>query len=486
MVNKTESLYLNGRWVSPRSSDGNPLERITLLSASTEEVLETVALATLADVDAAVAAARAAFEAPDGWAQWEPQQRGEALDRLADALQRRGDLIARAVSSQNGMPIASSRQLESGLTEAIVRYYAELTRTAPFEETRPHLVAGTTTVHKEPIGVVAAIPPSNFPQSLAATKYAPALAAGCTVILKPSPHTILDAFYLMEAAAEAGLPPGVLNLLPASAETTAYLVAHPGVDKVAFTGSTVVGQRIAEICAPLLRPVTLELGGKSAAIVLDDADLDLSTMGERLFTATLLNNGQTCFLSTRILAPRSRYAQVVSAFGELASSLRTGNALDPSTQMGPVVSQAQRERVENYINQAHADGARLVVGGGRPAGLEKGWFVEPTVFADVDNRSRVAQDEIFGPVLCITPYSDEDEAVRMANESEYGLAGTVWSSDPQRAYAVARRMHTGSVGINGYLPDPGAPFGGVKHSGIGRELGPQALASYQEPKSIFH
>ncbi|MGW0738036.1 aldehyde dehydrogenase [Streptomyces sp. NPDC002851] len=485
MVNKTESLYLGGRWASPLSAEHQP-QRITLLSASTEEVLGTVAAAGPADADAAVAAARAAFDAPDGWAHWEPQRRAAALDRLADGLHRRGEAISRAVSSQNGMPIVASRQLESGLTGSIVRYYAELARTAPFEESRPHVVAGTTTVRMEPIGVVAAIPPSNFPQSLAATKYAPALAAGCTVILKPSPSTILDAYLLMDAAAEAGLPPGVLNLLPALADTTAYLVGHPGVDKVAFTGSTAVGRRLAEICAPRLRPLTLELGGKSAAIILDDADLDLSVMGERLFQDTLLNNGQTCFLSTRILAPRSRYAEVVDAFAGLASSLRIGDALDEDTQVGPVVSQAQRDRVESSMRQAQADGARLVVGGGRPSGLGKGWFVEPTVFADVDNHSPVAQEEIFGPVLCVIPYDDEDEAVHLANDSEYGLAGTVWSSTPERAHAVARRMRTGSVGINGYLPDPGAPFGGVKHSGIGRELGPQALAQYQQTKSIFH
>lgn len=484
MVDKTESLYLDGRWVSPLNT--HQPEQTTLVCASTEESLGSVALAGPADVDAAVRAARLAFDAPEGWAHWEPQQRSEALDRLADALHRRSEAIASAVSSQNGMPIAVSRQIESGLTGTIVRYYAELARTTPTEETRSHLVAGTTTVRMEPVGVVAAIPPSNFPQSLAATKYAPALAAGCTVILKPSPSTLLDAFHLMDAAAEAGLPPGVLNLLPASADSAAYLVGHPGIDAVAFTGSTTVGQQIAEICAPLLGPLTLELGGKSAAIVLDDADLDLSTMGERLFQATLLNNGQTCFLSTRILAPRSRYEQVVDVFAELASSLRVGNALDTDTQVGPVISQAQLDRVESSVAQAKADGARLVVGGGRPSGLDKGWFVEPTVFADVDNHSRVAQEEIFGPVLCITPYDDEDEAVRIANDSPYGLAGTVWSTSPERAHAMARRIRTGSVGINGYLPDPGAPFGGVKRSGIGRELGPQTMAWYQEPKSIFH
>ncbi|MGY6026992.1 aldehyde dehydrogenase [Streptomyces spinosirectus] len=483
-MDKTESLYIDGRWTSPLHT--HQPERTTLVCASSEASLGTVALAGPADVDAAVRAARRAFDAPDGWAHWEPQRRGDALDRLADALQHRGEDIAGAVSSQNGMPITVSRQIESGLTGAIVRYYAELTRATPMEETRPHLVAGTTTVRREPVGVVAAIPPANFPQSLAATKYAPALAAGCTVILKPSPSTLLDAFHLMDAAAEAGLPPGVLNMLPASADTAAHLVGHPGIDAVAFTGSTTVGRHIAEICAPLIRPVTLELGGKSAAIVLDDADLDLATMGEQLFQATLLNNGQTCFLCTRILAPRSRYEQVVGAFADLASSLRTGHALDAATQVGPVISQTQRDRVENYIEQAKADGARLVTGGGRPPGLDKGWFVEPTVFADVDNRSRVAQEEIFGPVLCITPYDDEDEAVRIANDSPYGLAGTVWSTSPDRAHAMARRIRTGSVGINGYLPDPGAPFGGVKRSGIGRELGPQAMAWYQQPKSIFH
>jgi acyl-CoA reductase-like NAD-dependent aldehyde dehydrogenase len=483
-VDTIESLYLNGRWAAPIGPHEG--RRITLVSPATEEVLGTVAAGGPDDVEAAVASARAAFDDPGGWARWAPSRRGEALDRLADALERRAEAVARAVSMQNGMPVSISRRLESGLTAVIVRYYAELARSAAFEESRPHAVVGTTTVHREPIGVVAAIPPSNFPQSLAATKYAPALAAGCTVVLKPSPNTLLDAFALMEAAEEAGLPPGVLNLLPADADTAARLVGHPGVDKVAFTGSTAVGRRIAEICAPLLRPVTLELGGKSAAIVLDDADLDLRTAGERLFGATLLNSGQTCFLSTRVLAPRSRYAEVVDVFAALASSLRIGDPLDPDTQIGPLVSRAQRDRVEECIGRARAEGARVAAGGARPPGSDRGWFVQPTVLADVRNNDAAAREEIFGPVLCVIPYDDEDEAVRLANDSPYGLAGTVWSSDAERALAVARRLQTGSVGINGYLPDPGAPFGGVKHSGLGRELGPEALAQYQQTKSVFH
>jgi acyl-CoA reductase-like NAD-dependent aldehyde dehydrogenase len=265
----------------------------------------------------------------------------------------------------------------------------------------------------------------------------------------------------------------------------AYLVSHPRIDKVAFTGSTAAGRSIAETCGRLLRPVTLELGGKSAAIVLDDAELDLATIGQKLFQATLLNNGQTCFLGTRVLAPASRYDEVVDTFAALADSLSVGDALDPSTQIGPMASDRQRERVEGYIAKGRSEGARLVVGGGRPAGRDRGWFVEPTIFADVDNNHTIAQEEIFGPVLSVIRYTDEDDAVRIANDSDYGLGGSVWTSDNERGLGVARRVQTGTIGVNTYLPDPTAPFGGVKASGLGRELGPEAIGHYQQIQSIF-
>ena len=277
----------------------------------------------------------------------------------------------------------------------------------------------------------------------------------------------------------------MINIVPGGREVGAYLVQHPDIDKVAFTGSTAAGRLIAEVCGRLLRPVSLELGGKSAAIILDDADLDLAAIGQNLFSATLVNNGQTCYAGTRILAPRSRYAEVVDTFAAFASSLPVGDALDPSTLIGPLVAERQRDRVEGYIAKGLSDGARLVAGGGRPAGLDRGWFVEPTVFADVDNKSTIAQEEIFGPVLSIISYTDEDDAIRIANESDYGLGGSVWTPDQDRARRVARRIRTGTVGINGYLPDPAGPWGGVKSSGLGRELGPGAIAAYQNLKTLY-
>jgi aldehyde dehydrogenase (NAD+) len=475
-----ESLLIGGQWVAPRSAG-----RITVVSASTEATIGSVPEANESDVDAAVDAARDAFDDPHGWAQWAPADRAAAMERLADIIERDAEEFAQRVGAQNGMPVAVARQLEGAFPAVLLRYYAGLAREWAFEETRPGLFGGQTLVRREPIGVVGAIVPWNFPQTLAAFKYAPAMAAGATVVLKPSPETVLDAFLLAEAVVEADIPAGVINIVPGGREIGAYLVSHPSVDKIAFTGSTAAGRSIAETCGRLLRPVTLELGGKSAAIVLDDAELELEEIAEQLFTATLLNNGQTCFLGTRVLAPRARYGEIVDLFTGFAGALTVGDALDPNTQIGPMASARQRERVESYIAKGRAEGARVTTGGGRPDGLGKGWFVEPTIFADVDNNHTIAQEEIFGPVLSVIPYGDEDEAVRIANDSDYGLGGTVWTSDPERGVAVAKRVQTGTIGVNTYLPDPTAPFGGVKASGIGRELGPEALANYQQLKSVY-
>jgi aldehyde dehydrogenase (NAD+) len=475
-----DTMYIGGEWRRPAGD-----ATIHVVSASTEESIGGVPEATDVDVDAAVDAARRVMDDPAGWPTWEPERRAEVLERLAAALERRADQMVRRVSAQNGMPVAVARKLEAGFPPVVLRYYAGLIRDGGAEERRPGMLGGTTLVRREPIGVVAAIVPWNFPQTLASFKYAAAMAAGCSIVLKPSPETVLDAYLLAEAAAEAEVPAGVLNIVPGGREVGARLVAHPGIDKVAFTGSTAAGRRIGETCGRLLRPVTLELGGKSAAIVLDDAELDLSALAERLFTATLLNSGQTCFLSTRVLAPRSRYGEVVDLFTDLARGLRIGDALDPETQIGPLASAQQRDSVEAYIAKGSSEGGRLTTGGARPKSQDRGWFVEPTVFADVDNSSTIAQEEIFGPVLSITPYRDVDDAVRLANDSDFGLAGTVWTGDHERGVAVARRIRTGSVGINNYLPDPTAPFGGVKASGMGRELGPEGLANYQQLKSIY-
>ena len=344
------------------------------------------------------------------------------------------------------------------------------------------MLGGTALVSRQPVGVVGAIVPWNVPQGISFLKIAPALAAGCTMVLKPAEETVLDAFLMAEAALAAGLPAGVLNLVPGGRELGAYLVAHPGIDKVSFTGSTAAGRAIGETCGRLLRPVTLELGGKSAAIVLDDADLGANI--ESFFGVTLLNNGQICWLNTRVLAPRSRYSEIVDTVTALAAGLTIGDPLDPETKIGPLVSSRQRDRVEGYIAKGKQEG-RLTTGGGRPKGLDRGWFVEPTVFADMTNTAQVSCEEIFGPVLSVIPYDDEAEAVAIANDSNYGLGGTVWSSDVERAASVARKVRSGTVGVNHYANDPVAPFGGIKDSGIGRELGPEGLDAFQVFKTIY-
>jgi len=473
-----DKLYVGGGWTAPQGT-----ETIQVVSAATEEQIGSVPHASERDIDAAVDAARAAFDDPQGWSTWEPSRRAEVLSRFADELEARAAETATRVSRQNGMPIGIAEMFEGGFPALLLRYYGQMMAETPQEEIRPGMLGGQSLVRKEPIGVVAAITPWNVPQAITFLKLAPALAAGCTVVLKPAPETVLDAFLMAEAAVAVGLPAGVLNVVPAGREVGAYLVEHPGVDKVSFTGSTAAGRSIAETCGRLLRPVTLELGGKSAAIVLDDADL-LGNM-EKFFGATLLNNGQICWLGTRILAPAARYQEVVDTVTGLVSSIKVGDPLDRETQMGPLVSSRQRDRVESYIAKGAADGGTLTVGGGRPADLDRGWFVQPTVFANVDPDHTIAQEEIFGPVLSVISYADEEEALRIANGTDYGLGGSVWTADPERGAAFARKVQTGTVGINGYVNDPTAPFGGIKSSGMGRELGPEGLTPFQTLKTVY-
>lgn len=469
------SLFIDGQWVAPTSDSS-----YDVIEAATEKVLGTTALAGSADVDAAVEAARRALVS---WRALSPAERADHLDRFAAALKARAKQTAVLTSRENGMPVALSVGVNGYAPALMLKYYADLVRAQESEDVRPSALGGRTVVRREPVGVVAAITPWNYPQSLAAMKIAPALAAGCTVVLKPAPETALDAFVFADAAVEAGLPPGVLSVLPAGREVSAYLVEHPGVDKVAFTGSTPAGRAIGEVCGRLLRPATLELGGKSAAIVAADADLDV--FAANLLEVSLVNNGQTCHASTRILAPRSRYTEVVDAVTETVRALRIGDPLDKATQIGPLVSAAQRERVLGYVESGRADGYRITTGGGAPADQPVGWYVEPTVFEGVDNAARIAQEEIFGPVLTVTPYGDEDEAIAIANDSDYGLGGTVWTADEERGLAIADRIHSGTVGVNHYLLDLAAPFGGVKASGLGRELGPEGLAPYYSAKSVY-
>lgn len=470
-------LYIGGQWANPATAG-----TIEVHSPTTEALIGSVPRGTDADIDAAVAAARSAFDSPDGWANWHPKQRGEVLEQFAAELESRGADTATRVTMQNGMPIWLAQQFEAGFPPLLLRYYSDLMNNAPTEEARSGMLGGTALVSRHPVGVVGAIVPWNVPQAISFLKIAPALAAGCTMVLKPAEETVLDAFLMAEAATAAGLPPGVLNIVPGGREVGAYLVSHPGIDKVSFTGSTIAGRAIAETCGRMLRPVTLELGGKSAAIVLDDADLSASI--EAFFAATLLNNGQICWLNTRVLAPRSRYTEIVDTITDLARSLTVGDPLDPQTKVGPLVSRRQRERVEGYIAKGKQE-ARLTTGGNRPAGLDQGWFVEPTVFADLDNNATISREEIFGPVLSVIPYGDDAEAIAIANDSNYGLGGTVWSADQERAADVARKVRSGTIGINHYTNDPVAPFGGIKESGLGREMGPEGLHAFQVYKTIY-
>lgn len=477
MTIEYDGLYIGGKWQTPSTTD-----RIRVHSTATEEYIGSVPEGAEADVDLAVTAARAAFDDPEGWSNWPAMKRAEALRRFADEFEARGEEIANRVTAQNGMPVALSQKWETSNPAQLLRFYADMV-SGQEDEIRPGVKGNQVLVTRSPIGVVGAIVPWNVPQSISFLKLAPSLAAGCTVVLKPSPETVLDAFAVAEAAIAAGLPGGVLNIVPAGGTVSSYLVSHPGVDKVSFTGSPEVGRLIGETCGRMLRPVTLELGGKSAAILLDD--FDLANNLDDLYRASMTNNGQVCWLSTRLLVPESRYDEMVELITQKVSGLKVGDPFDSSTEIGPLVSQRHRERVESLIEQSAAEGARITTGGGRPAGQDSGWFLEPTVFADVDPKGTAAQKEFFGPVLSIIKYTDVQNAIDIANDSDYGLAGSVWSADFDRAVEVAKQVETGTIGINGYATDPSSPFGGVKASGLGRELGPEGLAHYQVLKSVY-
>ena len=470
--------YVGGEWTEAGGSG-----TVMVRCSATGEDLGSFPSATPADVDGAVDAARRALADPSGWPAWSADERALAMERLADALERRGEKVAHLIAREVGTPIEAARGSSTQYAARLLRFYAGVARALDLESSRPAF-AGRTIVRREPAGVVALIVPWNYPVSLACFKLAPALASGSTAVLKPSPETGLDSYLLAEAVAEAGFPPGVINIVPAGRDVGAYLVAHPSVDKVSFTGSTDAGRKVAERCGSLLRPVTLELGGKSAAVVLEDVDLDRFTA--HLLGSSFPNNGQTCTASTRILAPRSIFAEVRDAVTEAARAYRVGDPRDTATDIGPLVSAHQRDRVEQYINLGREEGGRVTTGGRRPSGLENGLFVEPTVFVDVDPGMTIVREEIFGPVVVVLPYDGGDDgAVRLANDSPYGLAGTVWSADTGRAVDVARRIDTGVVGINSWDLDIGAPFGGRRQSGLGHELGPEGIDGYLRFKTLF-
>ncbi|HEY6531908.1 MAG TPA: aldehyde dehydrogenase [Acidimicrobiales bacterium] len=471
-------LFIGGAWEKPHSD-----EVLEVVSPHTEDVIATTAAATPADVDRAVTAARAAFD--DGpWPRLDLADRLDAIARLAALYDERRKEMASVITDEMGAPTSFARFAQATLPVMLMRAFAATAESFPWEETRPGFFGGQLLVRHEPVGVVGAIVPWNMPQFLIIGKLAPALIAGCSIVVKPAPETPLDAFLLAEMIAEVGLPPGVVSILPGGGEAGRALVEHPGVDKVAFTGSTAVGRQVAAACGAGLKRVSLELGGKSAAVVLDDADPTAVAEGVKL--AALMNSGQACVAQTRVLVPEDRHDELVDALAAMVQALPVGDPHDRATEIGPLAAQRQQQRVTGYIASGIEQGARVVTGGtGLPEGIDRGWYVKPTLFDDVTNDMTIAREEIFGPVISVIRYRDDAEAVRIANDSDYGLSGSVWTADPDRGLEVARRVRTGSFGINGpYSMDPVGPFGGVKGSGLGRELGREGLEGYVETKAI--
>jgi len=470
MINR-DKFFIGGAWVAPSTS-----ETIDVHHAGTGEVMGRVPAGGAKDIEAAVAAARAALE---GWSATPVEKRAEFLQKISDGLKARAAELAGLIAQEVGMPVKMAARIQAGLPIANFANYAKLAKEFAFE-TR----VGNSVVCREPVGVVGAITPWNYPLHQIALKVAPALAAGCTVVLKPSEVAPFNSFALAEVIEAAGLPKGVFNLVtgfgPAVGEA---LVKHPHVDMISFTGSTRAGKRISEVAAQTVKRVALELGGKSASVILDDADLAAAVKGT--VNGCYLNSGQTCTALTRMLVPAAKHDEAAKLAAEAAKGFTLGDPTQESTRLGPLSSQMQLDRVRGYIKKGVEEGAQLVAGGAdAPEGLPGGYFVKPTVFANVKNSMTIAQEEIFGPVLSIIPYQDEEEAVRIANDSPYGLAGAVWSADEARAQRVARRIRAGQVDVNGGAFNMNAPFGGFKQSGHGREAGVYGLEEFLEYKSM--
>lgn len=473
-----DELFIGGIWQAPSTE-----RRIDVVSPHTEATVASIAAAAPDDVDRAVAAAREAFDSGP-WPRTDPAERIATVRGLAEIYGERRADMADLITAEIGAPIGFAQRAQVALPWTMMSAFCDVAQRYPWREDRPGRYGADIRVLREPVGVVAAIVPWNMPQFLIATKLIPALLAGCAVVLKPAPESPLDAILLAEIIAESGLPQGVVSVLPGDGAVGEHLVRHPGVDKVSFTGSSAAGRAVATACAADLKRVSLELGGKSAAIVLDDADPNGVASGVR--SASLSNSGQICNALTRILVPQARAAEFTDALAAEMSALVVGDPTDTATQVGPLVAQRQQKRVTEYLEQGVRDGARVVLGGtGMPDGLDRGWYVKPTLFDRADNSMTIAREEIFGPVLTVIPYADTDEAIRIANDSEYGLAGSVFTGDDERGFDVATRIRTGTFGVNqGYPMDPFAPFGGVKASGYGRELGPEGIDGYTETKSV--
>lgn len=480
-----EQLFIGGQWVDPL---GN--ETIEIISPHTEEVIGHVRSASPDDVDRAIASANDAFYNSE-WPHMPPDERRKIVERLLVCYRQRTEEIAQIVTAEMGSPRWFSELAQGNAAAAMLETFINSSKAFDWQAPNPTLdqlddsqLKPYAMVRHEPVGVVGAITPWNVPQLVIMPKLAPALLTGCSIVIKPAPESPLDAMLLAEIIEEAELPKGVVSIIPGGRSAGERLVGHRGVDKVAFTGSSAVGKQIAQVCGARLARFSLELGGKSAALILDDSDLSQVVSG--LQFASLMNSGQACVAQTRILASRERYDEVVDAVSDMVTNLVVGDPSDLSTYIGPLVSKRQQLRVENYIDIGIQEGANIVVGGlGMPKGLDRGWYVKPTVFANVENSMRVAREEIFGPVLSIIEYKDEDDAIRLANDSPYGLAGSIWSNDRDHAVTIAKRIRSGMVGINGFAPDLSSPFGGYKESGIGREYGQFGLEGYCELKSIY-
>ncbi|MCB0975271.1 MAG: aldehyde dehydrogenase [Actinobacteria bacterium] len=469
-----DQLFIGGTWQQPATT-----ATIETISPFTEQVNGSVPDAQPADVDAAVSAARAAVDSGP-WARMSGQERSEIMGKLSTLLQSRQDELASTITNEMGAPLAFSYMGQVFAATMVLDYFVDLASKFQFEELR-NGVMGPAVVRKEPVGVAVGIVPWNVPLYISMLKLGPALASGSSIILKPSPEAPHSSFLLADAIAEAGVPEGVVSILPGGRELGAYMVSHPGVDKVSFTGSTAAGRKVAAVCGEQLKRVTLELGGKSAAILLDDVNIDEAL--PNLMMGAMLNNGQACVAQTRILVPASRSAELTEAIVEAVKAMPVGDPAEMDTQIGPLIADRQRTRVLDYIEAGKSQGATLATGGGRPD-IDSGYFVEPTVFTGVDNTMKIAQEEIFGPVLSVIEYSDENDAVAIANNSDYGLSGTVFSASVDRGLDVARQVRTGTYTVNGFMLEPAAPFGGFKQSGIGRELGPEGLNAFLETKSI--